>query len=429
METRSYRPKRSVRHAEIEAQRPPRQPSSAHVGRRQRERRLQRYIIIGAVVAVLLVVLIPAYGYWREVIHLGDAPLVTVGGLTITVEDYARYLGTRQAILTRQIGQAQAAIPTPAASPTPRATATSAASGGSQPTAAPSTTAAPALTPTTQPSSEVVDAQQTLEVLYNEQSGLSTTALTDLVEAHLLLDEAKKRNLVVSQSEIDNALRWMMSSPPPGLEQSLGLQAAPTQISGANLVTLEQAQQALTTVVGKGRFLTASQVVELILKPAVIKGKLLDEYGKDVPRTSEQVHARHILVATEDEAKQIREQLVGGADFATLAKEKSTDSTKDKGGDLGWFGRGVMVPEFENAAFSLKVGEISQPIKTQFGYHIIQVLEKDPNHPVDSAQVKRSEDQEYQSWLGKQQSDPKQVVYQETAPKLTWVQSYVGQGN
>ncbi len=429
METRSYRPKRSVRHAEIAAQRSPRQPTSVHLGRRQRERRLQRYAILGVVAAVLLVVLIPAYGYWREVIHLGDAPLVTVGDQTVTVQDYARYLGTRQAILTRQIGQAQAAIPTPSASPTTAATAASAVSGSPQATPDRATTAAPDATPTTLASSDVANAQQTLEVLYNEQSGLSTIALTDLVEAHLLLDEAKKRNLSVSQSELDNALRWLMSPPPPGLSQSIGLEAAPAQLSGASLVTMEQAQQALTSIVGKGRFLSTSQVNELILKPAVIKAKLLDEFGKDVPRTSEQVHARHILVATEDEAKKIREDLVGGADFATLAKEKSTDSTKDKGGDLGWFGRGVMVPEFENAAFSLKVGEISQPIKTQFGYHIIQVLDKDPNHPLDAAQIERAKDQAYQSWLGKQQSDPKHVTYQETSAKLTWVRSYVDQGN
>src|SRR5579884_277795 len=422
METRPYRPKRSVRHAEIAARRPSRPVSAGTVGRRARERRLQRAAIIGAVIAVLLVVLIPAYGYWREVLHLGDAPLVIVAGKSITVEDYARYLGTRQAILTRQISQAQAALPTPAALPTTTVAATASPSAS---TAAPVASG----TPSSLPTDQQTGAQQTLQILYDEQSGLSTTALTDLVEAHLLLDEAEKRNIVVSQSETDDALRWMMSPPPPGMDQSLGLEPAPAQLTEPNLMTTEQARQALTKIVGNGRFLSSSQIDELILKPAVIKAKLLEEYGKDVPRTSEQVHARHILVATEDEAKKIREQLVNGADFATLAKEKSIDSTKDKGGDLGWFGRGVMVPEFEQAAFSLKVGEISQPVKTQFGYHIIQVLEKDPNHPVDAAQVKRAENQAYQTWLGKQESDSTQVSYQETTSKLSWAQSYVGQGN
>ncbi|HET6846853.1 MAG TPA: peptidylprolyl isomerase [Anaerolineales bacterium] len=107
----------------------------------------------------------------------------------------------------------------------------------------------------------------------------------------------------------------------------------------------------------------------------ILRQRLLDKVTADVPHTQEQVWARHILVPDEAVAKVVRQRLVEGEDFAKVAAELSTDtSNKDKGGDLGWFAKGAMVPEFEAAAFSLKVGEISQPIKTQFGYHIIQVL-------------------------------------------------------
>ena len=85
------------------------------------------------------------------------------------------------------------------------------------------------------------------------------------------------------------------------------------------------------------------------------------------------VKARHILVKTESEGKKILEELKKGANFAKLAQEKSECPSKKKGGDLGWFGRGKMVPEFEKAAFSLKKGEISNIVKTQLGYHIIKV--------------------------------------------------------
>lgn len=96
----------------------------------------------------------------------------------------------------------------------------------------------------------------------------------------------------------------------------------------------------------------------------------------DLPK-QEEAHARHILVATEDEAKAVIAALDKGGDFAALAKEKSTDSNKDEGGDLGFFGRGRMVPEFEEAAFALKAGEYTKaPVKTQFGYHIIKLEEK-----------------------------------------------------
>jgi peptidyl-prolyl cis-trans isomerase C len=93
-------------------------------------------------------------------------------------------------------------------------------------------------------------------------------------------------------------------------------------------------------------------------------------------KNEEEVHARHILVATEDEAKAIVAQLKGGADFATLAKEKSKDPGAAEGGDLGYFTKDQMVPEFAEVAFKLDKGQISDPVKTQFGWHIIKVEDK-----------------------------------------------------
>jgi peptidyl-prolyl cis-trans isomerase C len=104
--------------------------------------------------------------------------------------------------------------------------------------------------------------------------------------------------------------------------------------------------------------------------------KVYDEAVKKMA-PEEEVHARHILVATEDEAKAIEAQLKGGADFATLAKEKSKDpSGASNGGDLGYFTKDQMVPEFADAAFKLDKGQISEPVHTQFGWHIIKVEDK-----------------------------------------------------
>jgi parvulin-like peptidyl-prolyl isomerase len=89
----------------------------------------------------------------------------------------------------------------------------------------------------------------------------------------------------------------------------------------------------------------------------------------------DKVHCAHILVKTEQEAKAILEQLNKGASFSKLASEKSLCPSKKKGGDLGTFGRGRMVREFEVAAFALNKGQISKPVKTQFGWHIIKRLE------------------------------------------------------
>lgn len=90
---------------------------------------------------------------------------------------------------------------------------------------------------------------------------------------------------------------------------------------------------------------------------------------------ADKVHCAHILVKTEQEAKNILDQLNKGESFSKLAMEKSLCPSKRKGGDLGTFGRGQMVKEFERAAFNLQRGQTSQPVKTEFGWHIIKRLE------------------------------------------------------
>jgi peptidyl-prolyl cis-trans isomerase C len=102
--------------------------------------------------------------------------------------------------------------------------------------------------------------------------------------------------------------------------------------------------------------------------------KIYDEKIANM-KPEQEVHARHILVESEEEAKEVKERLKKGEDFAALAKEKSKD-TNAEGGDLGFFTRGQMLKPFEDAAFALDIGELSDPVQTQFGWHIIKVEEK-----------------------------------------------------
>lgn len=107
----------------------------------------------------------------------------------------------------------------------------------------------------------------------------------------------------------------------------------------------------------------------------LLNQKMYDYVTKDIPRDQEMVWARHILVATEEEAQTVLNRLNAGEDFAAVAAEVSTDTSNSaSGGDLGWFTKGQMVPAFEDAAFSLEIGQLSDPIQTDYGYHIIQVL-------------------------------------------------------
>ncbi len=106
-------------------------------------------------------------------------------------------------------------------------------------------------------------------------------------------------------------------------------------------------------------------------------------------KPEEEVQARHILVDAEDKAKELAEKIKGGADFAALAKENSKDpGSKDEGGMLGFFSRGQMVPQFEDAAFGLKKGEVSAPVKSQFGWHLIKVEDRRAKQPPTFEQVK-----------------------------------------
>ena len=88
------------------------------------------------------------------------------------------------------------------------------------------------------------------------------------------------------------------------------------------------------------------------------------------------VKASHILVETEEEAKKLKQQIDNGEDFANLAKQVSLCHSGRNGGDLGYFTKGQMVKEFENACFSMNVGDVTDPIKTQFGYHLIYLTDK-----------------------------------------------------
>ncbi|ADJ24978.1 PpiC-type peptidyl-prolyl cis-trans isomerase [Hyphomicrobium denitrificans ATCC 51888] len=121
----------------------------------------------------------------------------------------------------------------------------------------------------------------------------------------------------------------------------------------------------------------------------VIKGSVSDADARKIYddqvkllKPEEEVSARHILVETEEQAKELKAKLDKGADFAQLAKENSKDpGSKDDGGNLGYFGHGQMVPQFEEVVFKLKKGEVSAPVKTQFGWHLVKLEDSRTKQP------------------------------------------------
>ncbi len=177
-------------------------------------------------------------------------------------------------------------------------------------------------------------------------------------------------------------------------------QPSSTPVPSATPYTLEGFQSAykngLSRIAAIG--LDEAQIRQLY-QTTILRQKLSDLITADVSHTQDQLWARHILVADLASANAVRQRLVNGEDFAKVAAEVSTDTgTKDKGGDLGWFGKGTMVPEFDASAFTLKVGEISQPVKSQYGYHIIQVLAH-KNVPLDATAYSQAKQTAFNDWL------------------------------
>ncbi len=146
----------------------------------------------------------------------------------------------------------------------------------------------------------------------------------------------------------------------------------------------------------------------------ILREKLLEQVTEDLEPIKEEVWARHILVETEEEALEILNELEEGGDFALLAAKHSTDeSNKDSGGDLGWFDMETMVDEFTEVAFNLEVGEISEPVETQFGYHIIQVLGKRESQVLPD-EFQADKEDAFESWLTQQRNQREDIVIYDT---------------
>ncbi|KIC40875.1 peptidylprolyl isomerase [Ruegeria sp. ANG-S4] len=158
---------------------------------------------------------------------------------------------------------------------------------------------------------------------------------------------------------------------------------------------LGQQQEALTTLhklslENEERSLQAVQTVNAISDAEVTEDAIQAAYDNEFANFEgeDEFDASHILVETEEEAKAIKAQLDDGADFAELAQEKSTGPSGPNGGALGWFGKGRMVPEFEAAVLELEKGQVSEPVQTQFGWHIVILNDKRKSEAPDLSAVR-----------------------------------------
>lgn len=220
---------------------------------------------------------------------------------------------------------------------------------------------------------EKITRDQLYSILYM-QGGRDV--LDNLISERLILQEGKKCGITVSEEEIDAEIDSIIGEYFMGMEE---------QFSSY----LEQQGYSVELFRENARVsLMAEKIVSADLE--ISEEEARDYFDKnpgvfDIP---EEVKARHILVETEEEALEMITRLEKGEDFAGLAKEYSTDpGSKDQGGDLGFFPRGEMMKEFEEAAFGLEVGGRSEPVKTTHGYHVIETLDHKEGREVTYEEV------------------------------------------
>jgi hypothetical protein len=369
---------------------PPKQSETRELSRKEHSRRRRdetrnRWVLIGLAAVAALVVLLIAAGVIMELVVKPSQPVATVANAKIGLRDYQK----RVKFDWFQAGQ-------------------------------------------------VTDPQ-----------GTSLKTLDTMVDEQLLREQAQQRGITVSEDEINETIEKSFGylrvpptpapSPTPDPKATPGSEPTVTPAPSPTPVSLEAYEKAKKEYISRLDTATGMSEADFrkIVELDLLRQKLYDQVTADVPTTGEQVHARHILVAVRtpeppasptpeggptpdpnapaptptleprDDAQalariiEVQQKLAAGGDFAALAAQYSDDpGSKTQGGDLGWFARDQgLVKEFEDAAFSLPVGKVSDAVKTQFGYHLIKVDEKDPARALDAYTIQSKKYEAFNKWL------------------------------
>lgn len=250
----------------------------------------------------------------------------------------------------------------------------------------PDGTPTPTVAPTTAPTSTLSPLQLTL----------SAPTATAQPTATATLDPA---------ATVEPTAEPTVEAPTPTVDPNATATPVPTAEPTATPYTFEGYQ---TEVANYIKTLGESNVSETFfrefIRKQILREKVMEAFTADQPAAEEKVWAHHFLVQDETEAKLISERLKSGVEWNVIAAEIAQDTTGEKRmEDLGWFARGAMVKEFEDAAFSLEVGAISDPVKSSFGYHIIQVLGHE-DRPLSAAEWMSARQEAFQTWLDEQRA-------------------------
>ena len=345
------------------------------LSRRDRERWLERIVLIGAAIVLASIATLLGFGYYQEYVAKPASPVAVVNGVSIRTDFYQRVVRYNRYLLRAYISGLQAQQR--------------------------------GLDPTDESQQFMVQyLQQELQRAQSQLASFPLQTLEDMIDDELIRQEAAKIGMSVSAEEIELEIErqfgYERNPPTPTpIAETTPITPAPT-ISPVTREEFEEAYQRYLTMLQKEAGLSEQDFKEIVDR-SLLRQKMQALLAQRVKTRDEQVHARHILLETEEEAKEVLERLKGGEDFAALAKELSQDpGSKDEGGDLGWFPRGQMVPEFDEAAFALQPGEVSDVIQTAYGFHIIKVEERDEDRELDEQALQLRRDNALSDWLQEQ---------------------------
>jgi len=397
-------------------------PTRKQLSRFQRDRRMQTYIWVGTVVVTVAVLGLVGFGVLDQYVLQQRRPVARVNGVDISTESFQEGVRYRRFQMVNFYLQ-YASDP--------------------------------------QLAQFVGEQLQQIQGQLADVQGLGQQILDELIDDQLIRQEASRRNITVSPQELDTRMEEFFSYFPNGTPTptitptpfptdvlSPTATANPAWTPTATFTPTETLAPTATSTPGSSPTATATGTVtptptpftaeayatqsanyisglkdqagmnqadlRYFVESGLYKEKLIKALAAELPTTGTRVHARHILVQDEAEAKSVLARLKAGDNWDSLAALYSQDtSNAQKGGDLGWFGAGAMVAPFETAAFNTPVGTISEPVKTDFGWHLIQVLGKE-TRPLTQAELDQASQKAFDDWIQKQRAatgpDGKPVV-------------------
>ncbi|MFQ5612260.1 MAG: peptidylprolyl isomerase [Anaerolineae bacterium] len=387
-------------------------PTRKQVMLSRREREQQRRIYFGLAGVAALILLVLVFGLIYTYVVIPGQAVVVVNGTEFSVADYRKRVQYERFILDEAIANLDDQLQT----------------------VSQDASLASLLTQ---------QIQQTTNQLISQRLDVDRALVDRMIEEQLVLDEAERLGIAVSEEEVTARINNIVANRNGGFTEAVIAETAtansqatataelftPTPtltpsptLTATGAITPPTAtripptrQPTVTPVIIAGEALSqayADWIATLqentglseaeyrqIVRRGLVINALREKLAEQVTPVEEQVQARHILVETEEEIQEVKARLEAGEDFAEVAADVSLDtSNKDQGGDLGFFPRGMMVPEFETVAFDTPIGQVSEPFETSFGWHILEVLAREERElePFILAQRQAGA---YQDWL------------------------------